>query len=1011
MINKILFTLFFLVSIISNLGAGTTGKVTGIVSDSETNEPLMGVNVYLDGTSLGASTDLDGYFVILNVSAGTYDLKAAYIGYADFTALNLRVNIDLTATINIELQSEILMSEVVVVEASRPVVIRDVSNSQLNIEAKTIESLPIQNVNQVLTLQAGIQMGTEGILVRGGGANQTVFMVDGFSLNDERSNIPYTAISLSSIEELKVQTGGFNAEYGNARSGLVNMMTKDGRRDQYNASITFNYMSAGRKQLGPSLFSENSYFNRPFMDTDVCWTGTANGGWDENMRKQYPNFDGWNAVSENTLTDNDPNNDLTPEGAKQLFEWQRRRQGDIEEPDYYIDAGFGGPMPFVSKSLGNLRFFVSHTREKEMFIFPLSRDAYSVNNTQAKFTSDITDNMKLVVTGLYGETHSVSPYSWTTTPTGRVLRTDGEVANLANDASVIYMPDYYSPSSVYRTMVGTQLTHVLSPKTFYEVSLQHMRNQYNTFQATLRDTAKTYEPVEGYYVDEAPYGYWGYSSSGIDGMSLGGWMNLGRDNSINSTTTLKYDLTTQFNSENQIKAGINFVYNDYNIKSSTQSPSMSTWTRSMIYHIFPYRLGIYAQDKLEYQGFVANLGLRLDYSDANSDMYVLDQYDKNLQSGYGNSLEDIVDTKDSKASWYLSPRLGVSHPITETSKLYFNYGHFRSEASSSYRFRIQRESSGLVTSMGDPNLEMEKTVAYELGFEKSLYDQVLVKLAGYYKDVSDQPGWIYYQDINGHVKYNKSDNNNYADIRGFEITLSKRTGRWITGFINYTYDVTSSGYFGLLEYWEDPQKQREYLIENPVQSKPHPRPYARANINIHSPDDYGVQILGINPLGGWNLNILADWKAGAFSTYNPNYTPGVVDNVRYRDYQNVDFRFSKTFDIANYSMQFYTDITNVFNVKRFNYAGFSDSFDRENYLQSLRFSDETGDQKGNDKIGDYRPVGVAFDPLEANPGNDPEIAARNIKRIDKKSYIDMPNIKALTFLYPRTVTFGVKISF
>jgi hypothetical protein len=284
-------------------------------------------------------------------------------------------------------------------------------------------------------------------------------------------------------------------------------------------------------------------------------------------------------------------------------------------------------------------------------------------------------------------------------------------------------------------------------------------------------------------------------------------------------------------------------------------------------------------------------------------------------------------------------------------------------------------------------------------------------MAAYYKDVSNQPGWIYYRNINGTVQYYKSDNNNYADIRGLEITLNMRSGHWIGGFLNYTYDVRTSGYFGLLEYYEDPKLMSEYLQQNPYQSKPRPQPYARANILLQSPEKYGPPFMGLYIFGNWQFNFLANWRDGGYYTYNPFSIPGVVDNVRFRDYHNVDLRIAKQFQVKRFDIQLYADIRNLFNVKHFSFAGFSDTYDRNYYLESLRLFWEEGDQKGDDKIGDRRPVGVAFDPLEPNPDNDPAIAARNKERIDQKSYIDMPNIEALTFLNPRDVFFGIKFIF
>jgi outer membrane receptor protein involved in Fe transport len=995
--------------------AGPYGKIAGRVTDGGNGEHLPGVDVTIEGTLMGASTNVDGFYTILNVPPGTYTVHFSLVGYAKTAVKDVKVEIDLTTTLHQQLRTTVLEAGEVVVTADRPVVRKDVSASQFNIEAVSVESMPVQTVTDVLLLQAGIEKGSDGIVVRGGGTNQTVFIVDGFVLNDERSNIPYGAVGLSATKELQVQTGGFNAEYGNVRSGVVNVVTKDGDRARYSGTFNVRYRPAASKHFGISLYDPSSYFNRPYTDPAVCWVGTKNGTWDEYTQHQFPYFQGWNAVSIATGQDKDPNNDLTPDGAKRLWEWQRRRTGDITKPDYVIDAGFGGPIPIIGEDLGNLRFYISHFNERDMFIVPLSRDAYKGNHTQLKLTADMTSTMKLVVLGLYGEQYSVSPYEWTTAPTGYLMRSQAEIADLLSSTdgmNVLYMPDRYSPSSVYRYTIGATLTHMLSPTTFYEVAAQRNQSRYSTYQSPLRDTSKVFQPVPGYYVDQAPYGYWGYSTGAIDGvMSTGGWMNLGRDQSVNSTTTLRAHMTTQLDQNNQIKAGFQFAYDDLDINSGTYSPSMSTWTRSMIYHVFPYRIGAFLQDKLEFQGFIANIGARLDYSNPNSEFYNLGSYDLFYSQGLGNTIEQSAPREKAQSQTYVSPRIGISHPITEDSKLYFNYGHFVSEPSSSMRFRLQRESNGLVTYIGNPNMQLEKTISYELGFEQNVMDQFLVNVAAYYKDVNHQPGWIYYQNINTSVHYYDAASNNYADIRGFEFTLTKVGGSWISGFINYTYDVQSSGYFDLTSYYQDVSKQRSYLQLNPYQSKPHPQPYARANITLRTPDEFGPTILGVRPLQGWSLNILGNWQAGSYATYNPNSIPGIVDDVQWRDNFNVDVRLMKTLALYGFEVQLYMDIQNVFNSKFLNYAGFADSYDYQDYLASLCFPWMDGDKKGDDRIGDYRPDDVAYDPLESNPNNDPAISARNQVRKDKKSYVDMPNITSLTYLNPRNWLFGVRVSF
>jgi outer membrane receptor protein involved in Fe transport len=418
---------------------------------------------------------------------------------------------------------------------------------------------------------------------------------------------------------------------------------------------------------------------------------------------------------------------------------------------------------------------------------------------------------------------------------------------------------------------------------------------------------------------------------------------------------------------------------------------------------------VYAQDKLEFKGFIANVGLRFDLSNPNSNYYDLGTYDPLFSQGLGKTLEQTAPAENAKTQYYLSPRLGVSHPITEDSKLYFNYGHFLSEPTSSSRFMLQRESNGLVTYMGNPNMALEKTVSYELGFEQNAFNMFLINLAAYYKDVTHQPGWIYYQNINTSVQYYEASSNNYADIRGFEVTLTKLGGSWISGFINYTYDVGSSGYFDLTTYYQDVNKERAYLQLNPYQSKPHPQPYARANVTLRTPESFGPEVLGFNPLAGWSLNILGTWQAGSYATYNPNSIPGVVDNVQWADSYNIDIRMMKMVRLYNCDVLVYLDVQNVFNFKHLSYAGFVDNYDYQDYLASLCFPWMDGDKKGTDRIGEYRPNGVAYDPLEPNPTNDPAITARNNVRKSNKSYINMPNDES--FLSPLNFMFGVRLSF
>ncbi|MDZ7272265.1 MAG: TonB-dependent receptor, partial [candidate division KSB1 bacterium] len=324
--------------------AGTTGKIAGVVTDAETGQPLPAVNVVIEGTTMGAATALDGHYVILNVPPGVYTLRASMMGYATVTVTDVRVKIDLTTTQDFKLAPQTLLGQEVVVVAERPVVQVDVAASQKNVTASEITALPVTKVTDAIGLQAGV---TSGLGIRGSGSDQAIFMVDGVVLRDERDNRPITGVPLSAVREVSVQVGGFSAEYTNVRSGVVNVVTREGDPKGYSGTLTFKIRPPGPKHFGISPYDRNSYWLRPYLDDAVCWTGTKNGAWDAYTQRQYPEFDGWNKVSALTLQDDDPSNDLTPQGAQQVFLWEHRKQGDIKDPDYLFDAGFGGPVPFI----------------------------------------------------------------------------------------------------------------------------------------------------------------------------------------------------------------------------------------------------------------------------------------------------------------------------------------------------------------------------------------------------------------------------------------------------------------------------------------------------------------------------------------------------------------------------------------------------------------------------------------------------------------------------------------
>ena len=221
--------------------AGTTGKISGVVSDQVTGAPIAGAVVRVVGTELSAVTDAEGRYTILNVPVGKHTLVASLLGEEDSPAetelllfqpieiTDLKVSVDLDTQTDITLSSNPVEMGTIVVIAERPVVIKDRTASLRIVEADQIQSLPTRGYRDLVALQPGVVVRTGNLLnVRGGRTSEVAYFVDGFSQQDPLTGISTTQINNNDLEEVSIVTGGFNAEYGWIASGAVNVTTKSG---------------------------------------------------------------------------------------------------------------------------------------------------------------------------------------------------------------------------------------------------------------------------------------------------------------------------------------------------------------------------------------------------------------------------------------------------------------------------------------------------------------------------------------------------------------------------------------------------------------------------------------------------------------------------------------------------------------------------------------------------------------------------------------------------------------
>ncbi|MGH7454249.1 MAG: TonB-dependent receptor, partial [bacterium] len=214
--------------------AGTTGKIAGKVTDKKTGEPLPGVNITVTDTRLGAVTDLEGNFIILQVPPGIYSIRASLIGYQELVFEKVRVSVDLTTRFDFQLGEIVLeLGQTVTVVAERPLVQKDLTSTSNTVGADVISQLPVENFTDIVNLQAGVVEGH----FRGGRSGEVAYLVNGIPMNDVYSGSFALQVENNTIQELEVISGTFNAEYGQAMSGVVNVVTKEGG-EKFHGSIS-----------------------------------------------------------------------------------------------------------------------------------------------------------------------------------------------------------------------------------------------------------------------------------------------------------------------------------------------------------------------------------------------------------------------------------------------------------------------------------------------------------------------------------------------------------------------------------------------------------------------------------------------------------------------------------------------------------------------------------------------------------------------------------------------------
>jgi outer membrane receptor protein involved in Fe transport len=859
----------------STLWAGSTGKISGTVRDSRTKEPLPGVNVVVQGTTFGASSDPEGRFVILNVPPGLHKVAASFIGYRRFEANDLRVSVDFTTPLTIEMVEGSVELDAVVVQAERtPLIRQDLTNPVASISSDAIEALPVTDISEVIGLQAGAVVDNDGsIHIRGGYSNEIAYTLNGMNINNPYGNSRSVGVATNAVREVSVSSGTFSAEYGSALSGVVNYVTKDGgtkwtgsvkqffgdhvssHKDLfYNISkVTPTNVNRTEATLGGPILGENVSF---FASGVYNW----NGGHLYGQRLYLPT-DAY--LSRDNFLTGDP------------------RKGTTTDP-YYV-----GPL--------------SHDSSNRTGGGSGDGSAVSLNwsksyNIQSNISWLITPSAKLKYEFVYN--FSESPDA-----TYRVAR---------------FKPDGNRIQQDQGFMHSIEFTHTVSERMFYTVKASYIIGKAHTWAYD--------DPYDSRYLPS----YYQQSFTNTDYVT--GGTNLYRLNRKTVTMAGKVDLVAQLFDVHEVKAGVEVRKHKLNVEEYTLQfmdpnyPNTNpSWSNALTgtYNFRPYvpdaaggyinyehqplQLAAYIQDKIElFKSIILNLGLRYEYFDPAA------EYNPMLSQELTNQktifLQDNLTTAGKKQM--VSPRFSVSYPITDKGTIRFSYGHFYQigSLSSLYSNPTFRAPSGSTLRFGNANVNPQRSIQYELGLQQGMTDDIRLEITGYYKDVRD---YIYSQNIitaKGDINYYVLTNLAYANTRGISISLLKRRSAndMLSATLDYTFQISEGQRTEPTEeiFFNEQQGRlsETYLV---------PLDFDRSHtitstISLTQPDDWCFSLIGYVRTG---------------TPYTPEFPASVstISFVQNSDRQpmqwNVDLKLEKFFKVGDFNLSLFVQVDNVFDTQ------------------------------------------------------------------------------------------------
>ncbi|MBU2493798.1 MAG: TonB-dependent receptor [Bacteroidetes bacterium] len=832
-IKSILKKVLFLIVLISTVSfGGTTGKISGTIIDNITGEALIGANIIIMGTNYGASTDIDGSYFIINIPPGTYDIKASTIGYSSVTITGVRVSVDQTTKIDFKLEEVSIEIESVVVSAERPIIQKDLTSTEAKVSGEQISMLPLEDIASVVNLQAGVVDGH----FRGGRSNEVKYLVDGISVNDAYSGESSLNAEINSIEEVQVLTGTFNAEYGEALSGIVNQVTK----------------VAGEKLDGDFSFYTGDYISsRKDLFTNI--------------------------------------NDISPSDA------------------YNFQGNLSGPVPGLEKLLS---FFISgrynyddgYLYGKRIFN-PSDSSNFSANNPSDWHIGATGDNEYVPMN--YNKKISLQGKLSINVGTGKgivlsAMYHDSEYKNYNHIYKFNPDGDY---TNFQKSILGiASYTLVLSNSAFIDIVASGIRSEFKEY---------VYEdPMDPRYVNPD-------RKSDVSGSAFytGGTENW-HFNHTTTSITGKTDFTWQINNVNQVKSGFEFQYHNLDYKDFQIVIDATTGFKPGLpqegsfnfnsYTSNPFQFAYYIQDKIELDYLVINAGLRFDYFEPDGE-FLKDPNRINLLDELQPPFPDSLLTK-AESKYQISPRIGLSYPITDKGAIHISYGHFFQipPFENLYRnpnFRIPLTGdfpSNIGNTIGNADLEPQQTIMYEIGLQQGLTEELGITITGYYKDIRNLLSTEIYIK-NEFRKFSKLVNKDYGAVKGITLSLEKRFSGGFSATLDYTYQVAKGNA-------SDPNDAFDKAQSNPP---------IEANKQLVPLNWDRTHSLNFTFTGGVPGDYIASFigRLGSGLPYTPslqNQRTGLENSDNRPGFFNVDLYVTKYFEFGGNKISVFLKVYNLF---------------------------------------------------------------------------------------------------